>query len=251
MTGNDADAPLPVALSEMAEVFGTPDLPETGATVTAVAPVASRRSRMGGEPDEYQVRFDCVDTLTLTATTVADFRLFTGKHVVAADLGALRGADVRQRATEAAMRQLGSRPRSVREIADYLREKGFGPEAIAGATERLTERGYLDDAAFAKWYAENRAQFSPRGPQLLKQELRRKGIAGETIAETLDAQAETTDTDAQALALARPKAESLVRNGFAPEVVTRRVAGLLSRRGYGYDSVRTVLRVLKDDGTLG
>ncbi len=245
MTGNDANTPLPAPMPEI------PDAPETGATVTAVAPVSSRRTRMGGEPEEYQVHFDCVDTLTVTATTVADHRLFKGRHLDAAEIGALRGTDVRQRATEAAMRQLGSRPRSVREIADYLREKGYGPEAIAGATERLTERGYLDDAAFARWYAENRAQFSPRGPQLLKQELRRKGIAGETIEETLDAQAETTDTDAQALALARPKAESLVRNGFAPEVVTRRVAGLLSRRGYGYDSVRTVLRTLKDDGTLG
>lgn len=220
---------------------------ETGATVIAVAPVPVRGGR---EPTEYRVRFDAADDLTLTASTVTEFRLFAGTRLSPSEIHALRGADVRQRATEAAMRHLAPRPHSTREIEEYLRGKEFGPEAIAVAIARLTERGYLDDATFARWYAENRAQFRPRGPHLLRQELRRKGIAGETIDATLDAQAEAVDTDAQALALARPKALSLARSGHEPEVVSRRVAGLLSRRGYGYDVVRTVLRTLKDEGAL-
>jgi len=226
----------------------TADMPETGATVVSVAPVASRRGMRGDE--EYTVIFDTDARFTLTETTVAEFRLYVGKHLAAIDLMALRGADAHQRATEAAARHLGLRPRSTREIEEYLRGKGFMPEAVDAAVTRLTERGYLDDAAFAKWYAENRAEFRPRGPNLLRQELRRKGIATETVDETLTAQADTTDVDAQALALARKRAEILVRGGYDTATITRRLQGLLARRGYGYDVVRTVLRALKETGML-
>ncbi len=227
-----------------------PNMPETGATVTSVAPVsgAPRRGTHGDE--EYTVTFDTDARFTLTATTVAEFRLYVGKHLAPLDLAALRGVDAHQRAIQAAARHLGARPRSTREIEEYLRGKGFLPEAIHAAVARLTERGYLDDAAFAKWYAENRAEFRPRGPNLLRQELRRKGIATETVDETLTAQAEETDVDAQALALARKRAEILVRGGYDAPTITRRLQGLLARRGYGYDVVRKVLRSLKETGML-
>lgn len=32
------------------------------------------------------------------------------------------------------------------------------------------------------------------------------------------------------------------------DVITRRLSGLLARRGYGYDIVRTVLKTLRDNG---
>ena len=122
------------------------------------------------------------------------------------------------------------------EIRDYLHRKGYSPETVDTAVGRLTERGYLDDLAFARWWAENRAQFRPRGPHLFRQELRRKGVASETIDETLATQAETIDTDAQALALARGKLRSFHKNGLEADVIYRRLSGLLARRGYGYDT---------------
>ena len=218
---------------------------ETGVTVRSVTPV-------GRDAQEFTVAFvaDEANPLTLTATVVVEFGLRPGKHLDASDLGTLRHADVRQRATEAAMRYLGLRPRSTQEIRDYLLRKGFMPETVAVAIERLVERGYLDDAAFAQWWAENRAQFRPRGPHLLRQELRKKGITSETIDETLTAQAESVDTDAQALELARGKLRSFHKNGLEPDVIYRRLSGLLGRRGYGYDTIRTVMRTLRDNGEL-
>lgn len=216
---------------------------QTGATVVSVAPV----DRKG---EEFAVTFDDVDALKLTAAVVVEFGLTVGKRLQAADLAALRHADVRQRATEAAVRYLAMRPRSTQEIRDYLRGKGYAPETAAVAIQRLTERGYLDDTAFAQWWAENRAQFRPRGPHMLRQELRRKGIASTTIDDTLTTQAETVDTDDQALAVARNKLRSLHAGGLEPDVIARRLSGLLARRGYGYDTVRTVLRTLRDNGEL-
>lgn len=199
---------------------------------------------------EFAVTFDGRASLTLTAAVVVEFGIAPGKVIHAGDLDTLRHADVRQRATEAAARYLGMRPRSTHEIRDYLHRKGYAPETVETAVGRLTERGYLDDVAFARWWAENRAQFQPRGPHLIRQELRRKGVASATIDETLAEQAETVDADAQALALARTKLRSLHKSGLGPDVITRRLSGLLARRGYGYDIVRTVLKILRDTGEL-
>lgn len=215
----------------------------TGATVRSVAPV----DRKG---QEFAVTFDGGAVLTLTVAVVVEFGIAPGKVFQSGDLDALRHADVRQRATEAAVRHLGMRPRSTHEIRDYLHRKGYSPETVETAIDRLTERGYLDDLAFARWWAENRAQFQPRGPHLIRQELRRKGVTSATIDETLAEQAETVDTDAQALALARNKLRTLHKNGLEPDVITRRLSGLLARRGYGYDIVRTVLKTLRDNGEL-
>jgi regulatory protein len=220
-----------------------PTMQATGATVRSVAPV-----RRDGQ--EFTIAFDSGASLTLTAAVIVEFGIRPGKTFPAGDLDALRHADVRQRATEAAVRYLGMRPRSTQEIRDYLHRKGYSPETVDTAVGRLTARGYLDDAAFARWWAENRAQFRPRGPHLLRQELRKKGLASETIDETLTTQAETIDTDAQALALARGKLRSLHKNGLEPDVIYRRLSGLLGRRGYGYDTIRTVLRTLRDSGEL-
>lgn len=217
--------------------------PAAGATVTVVAPI-------GRDAQEFTVTFDAAAPLSLMATVVAEFGLRPGKRLVPADFAALRHADTRQRATEAAMRYLGIRPRSTREIRDYLRGKAYEPETVEAAIGRLTARGYLDDAAFARWWAENRAQFRPRGPHLLRQELRRKGVEAATVDDALTEHAERVDTEEQALAVARQKLRALLRQGLEQEVIVRRLSGLLARRGYGYDTLRTVLRTLKERGEL-
>jgi len=216
----------------------------TGATVLSVAPVDQKGQ-------EFAVAFDGgVSSLRLTVAVVVEFGIRPGAAFQAGDLDALRRADVRQRATEAAVRYLGMRPRSTHEIRDYLHRKGYSPETVETAVGGLTERGYLDDTAFARWWAENRAQFQPRGPHLIRQELRRKGVTSATIDDTLAEQAETVDADSQALALARNKLRTFHKNGLEPDVITRRLSGLLARRGYGYDVVRTVLKILRDNGEL-
>ncbi|MHB8646671.1 MAG: hypothetical protein ACYDAR_12855 [Thermomicrobiales bacterium] len=40
------------------------------------------------------------------------------------------------------------------------------------------------------------------------------------------------------------------RHARTPDVIARRLSGLLARRGYGYDIVRTVLKTLRDNGEL-
>jgi regulatory protein len=77
----------------------------------------------------------------------------------------------------AAARFLGTRPRSADEVRRRLRDAGYRADLVEGALDRLTELGYLDDAAFARAWVESRDRTRPRGARALRDELRRKGVA--------------------------------------------------------------------------
>jgi regulatory protein len=77
----------------------------------------------------------------------------------------------------AAARLLGSRPRSADEVRRRLCDAGYRDDLVKVTLARLTELGYLDDAAFARAWVESRDRTRPRGARALRDELRRKGIA--------------------------------------------------------------------------
>jgi regulatory protein len=90
----------------------------------------------------------------------------------------------------AAARFLGTRPRSSHEVRRRLCDAGYRADLVEGTLDRLTELGYLDDAAFARAWVESRDRTRPRGARALRDELRRKGV-GATDAEAALAARET------------------------------------------------------------
>ena len=148
-------------------------------------------------------------------------------------------------ALEIAVRFLGSRPRTKWELERRLRRAGAGDEVIAATLERLSMMGYLDDAAFARWWADQRDRHAPRGVRLLEAELRQHGVPRDVIEAHREADPAAgrspedehmpeTDEERARVALERhlrgrplpadPKALQrvgmfLVRRGFDPEVV--------------------------------
>ena len=148
-----------------------------------------------------------------------------------------------------------------------LRKKGHSPEQIAAVMERLRTQKYVDDAEFARFWVSNRMTFSPRGPRLLKSELRQKGVPQEVVdavlAEQAEAQVEATQRaeeiaevwgeesgdepapgtdEANALALAQKKMRTYGR--LDPQTARRRLFAFLMRRGYDYETTNAVLRRL-------
>src|SRR5439155_26343498 len=88
----------------------------------------------------------------------------------------IAGAEGADKALQAALRFIESRPRSAAEIRERLRRKAFEPNAIEAAIGRLSDLGLVDDAAFARFWIENRQTCRPRGASALREELRRKGV---------------------------------------------------------------------------
>jgi regulatory protein len=159
-----------------------------------------------------------------------------GQHLSQADIERLQQEDEAHRAYHHALRLLGYRPRSRAEVERHLRRKGYAAEAIDVAIERLLDQQYLDDAAFARAWLDNRERFRPRGARAIHYELRQKGVARDIIDEVV------TDLDEEASAWAAVEGKLERWRTLDQDAFRKKVMGFLSRRGFRYDTVRTVCR---------
>lgn len=91
---------------------------------------------------------------------------------------------------QVSIRFVSYRPRSEKEIRDFLQKKLtrwkiYGGTVIDKVIVRLTELGYVDDTKFASWWVEQRRTFKPKGANLIRRELQVKGVSKETISDAL------------------------------------------------------------------
>jgi regulatory protein len=161
-------------------------------------------------------------------------RLKRGQVLSDADIERLQAADDVEKAREKALRFLGNRPRSEWEVRQNLQKAGYEAGTIDRVLDRLRGVGLVDDAAFVRYWLDNRAQFKPKGAVALRQELRLKGVEREVIDAVL-AESEHADDNA-ALQAAVAKADryrKLPRQEFA-----QKLGAYLARRGFDYETVR-------------
>ncbi len=176
-------------------------------------------------------------------TAVEAARLRPGQVLTDEEIHQLLERDLLEQAHEIALRFLSYRPRSEREVADYLRRKGFDARTVEAELERLRRVGLVDDRAFARFWVENRTAFRPRSRRALQVELRRKGVPLPIIREVL--QEASPDERALALRLAHERARRL--RGLDPSTFRRRLAGYLIRRGFDGELVMEILRTLEQE----
>jgi len=161
-------------------------------------------------------------------------RLRVGQSLSDAEVEALREHGSVEEAYNRALDYLSYRPRSRVEIANYLQRHDIPESQAEAVVERLEAAGFVDDAAFAQFWVENRGQFRPRGPRALRYELQRKGIGQEAIDQAL----EGVDPLAGAYQAAAKKAQQL-RHSDQPEFY-RKMVDYLARRGFDYDVAKEV-----------
>lgn len=226
-----------------------------------------------GDPmnaDKVHVFIDGRHALVVSLDVAAAERLTVGQPCPPDRITRLQSAQEQAQVYESALTFLSYRPRSAREVEQRLRKKGYTPEQIETAMERLRKQGYVDDLAFARFWIGNRQTFSPRGPRLLRSELRQKGVPAHIVdaamIEYQDEQAEREEQAAQvasdagisddepppgsdeasALALARKRMRLL--SNLDPITAKRRLSSFLARRGYNYDVIGPILhRVLSGE----
>ncbi|WP_372735208.1 regulatory protein RecX [Nocardioides sp.] len=125
--------------------------------------------------------------------------------------------------------QLTGRARSRHELSDKLASRGV-PEPVATALlDRFEAVGLIDDAAFARAWVTQRQETKGLSRRVLAQELRRKGVEDEVAREALDEIDPAAEVQA-AHDLVRRKMRSMQR--LDDQVATRRLAGMLARKGY-------------------
>jgi regulatory protein len=198
-------------------------------------PVITRIEKQKRKP-RADVYLDGDLVLSLRLDVITMSRLAVGDELSSARQKEIEAEDQRLGALEAALRLLALGPRSERDLRERLeRRRGFSRPAVDQAVGRMRELGYVNDAAFAKQYVENR-QASPRSKRALAFELGRKGVdRGHT-----DVALEDYD-DAEA---AYAAAQRRLRGLRDADRVTfeRRLGNFLASRGFGYGVARITIQ---------
>ena len=85
------------------------------------------------------------------------------------------------RAIDLAYKAVARRDLTVAELRARLERKHVSPEAIDDAVAELEETGFLDDARYARQFAEDKRELEQWGTDRIAQDLRRRGIAPQLI----------------------------------------------------------------------
>lgn len=148
-------------------------------------------------------------------------------------------ADAEEVARKILLDQLTAQARSRAELARRLARRRVPDEVAERLLDRFEEVGLIDDAAFARAWVESRQPGKGLGRRALAQELRRRGIDEDVARAALD-EVEPEDEEAAARALVRRKLRTV--RGVDRVTATRRLAGMLARKGHGGDVVWRVVR---------
>jgi len=160
-------------------------------------------------------------------------------------------------AMEIAVHFLGTRPRTRWEVERRLRRSGADDAVIGATTERLAELGYLDDAAFARWWGEQRDRHAPRGRRMIEAELRQHGVPRDVIEAYRHEHAvpervpEDEGLPSDEGSRARAALAGHLRGRPLPtdRKALQRVGMFLVRRGFDPETVRSTLRSAAADAT--
>ena len=200
--------------------------------ITDIKPQAKNKGRVSVYIDG---KFYCgMEKLTALA-----FRLAVGGEV---DEQKLQDAIFDSECTSAferAAKYLGSRPRTRKEITDYLAQKGYTSRATERTVGKLTEYGYIDDEAYCRTYIEKYKHKA--GARKLENDLLHKGVPRAVV----DRQLQEID-DGQTAEAILALAQKYLRS-HAPD--RRTLTAYLLSKGFSYDAVKDALREidLSDD----
>jgi regulatory protein len=132
------------------------------------------------------------------------------------------------------LRLLTARSRTRAELSGQLAKRGYPDDVSARVLDRLAAVGLVDDTDFAEQWVRSRRANAGKSRRALAAELHTKGVDNDVITAVLGG----VDAGAE-----RDRAEQLVRSKLRRETlsghseddarVSRRLVGMLARRGYG------------------
>jgi regulatory protein len=150
------------------------------------------------------------------------------------------------------LRLLTIRARTRAELDDALTARAVPRDAADRVLDRLAEVGLIDDQAFAERFVAARHQDRGLARRELSRQLRDKGVDPEVVSEALSG----LDPD-QERQTGRRLVERRLRamTGLAPAVQTRRLVGMLARKGYSpamaFQIVRDVVGAADEEADPG
>lgn len=196
-------------------------------------------------PGRVNVFLDGKFSFSLDVTQIIEWGLATGKDITDAELEELRTESDFGKLYTRSLEYALTRPRSQREMKDYLWKKtrpvrkkdGSTKEGMSQAVadrvlERLIERGYVDDEKFARFWIDNRNVRKGTSFKKLTQELRQKGVEPVLIESLLGSSERTNEAELR----------KILQKKRSRYDDPQKLIAYLQRLGFSYSDITDALR---------
>lgn len=185
--------------------------------------------------DRVNIYVDDVFAFGLSSLLLVDCDIYKGKEVNEAEIEKYKSGDDLAKCLAKAYNFLSYRMRSEKEMREKLLEK-YNEEIVEKAIQKLAEYNYVNDDDFGRAWVNSRKL--GRSKKAISFELKRKGLTEEVIERSLnDLDSDSEFEAALELIKSRKKYHDLSR-----DEAYQKVGGFLSRRGYGYDVIKKVIK---------
>lgn len=187
---------------------------------------------------------------------IVEHRLVVGKSLDTSDVEKLLFEGEVGKLMERMYRLWNVRPRSEKEVRDYLRRLSFkrklkggdevSEQAIDLLIEKLKQKRLLSDEEFAKAWVEARRKSKQKGIRAIKAELFQKGIDKEIIEEVISHKSSAISEEE----LAKQALEKKMRvwKNLEPKKLRQKAIEFLLRRGFEYEVVKeTIEKIIKKE----
>ena len=195
--------------------------------------------------DRVNVFIDGSFRFSLDASQILQLGIKVGNEYTEAELLDLEAESQYGKLYMRALEYSFVRPRSVREMQDYLYrktrdtrqkngsiKKGVSPEITRRVLSRLQEKGYVDDEKFTHFWVENRNASKGTSVRRLRQELAAKGVDATIMNAALEGGARTDKEEIKKVIQKKAK-------HYADE---QKLIQYLMRQGFRYDDIRQALQ---------
>lgn len=202
------------------------------------------------DKDRVNVFVDGKYSFSLDITQVAELGIKNGNEYTEEELVELENESQFGKLYTRALEYALTRPRSQREMRDYLYrktrdsrtktgdiKKGVSVELTNRVFDRLVERGYLDDEKFAHFWVENRNVRKGTSLRKLRGELLLKGV-DKAIVEQVFESSDRSDNEELLKVIAKK----------APRYDDeQKLIAYLMRQGFRFDDIKTALNTSEGD----
>ena len=181
---------------------------------------------------------------SLDINQVAELGIKTGNQYSPEELADLENESQYGKLYTRSLEYAFTRPRSQREMRDYLYrktrdtrtkegyvKKGVSVELTVRVFDRLSEKGYVDDEKFARFWVENRNMRKGSSMRRLKSELSAKGVKADIIETVIGATDRTDIEEIQKIIVKKAKR-------YNDE---QKLIAYLARQGFRYDDIKEAL----------
>ncbi|PKR84514.1 recombination regulator RecX [Heyndrickxia camelliae] len=201
-------------------------------------PIITKITVQKNVSDRYNIYLDGTYAFSVDEDVLTRFQLRKGKELSSLDLTEIQYQDEIRKGVNSAIQYLSYRMRSEKEVKEHLKKKDFNEEIIKEVLHTLYKLNYLNDLEFAIAYVRTQMNTTKKGPEVIKLELKNKGISNEMI-ETSLLEFKEDHVLSSAIALVE---KTVKQNKKVPERLLRqKVEQALIRKGYTIEIIREAM----------